>query len=211
MYTFPFLLLTADDVRNGNIADMFDEEISQHLASRKSFFETLPDELPVEHLQDILSIEVLLGNIFSDMCKCNMNILSSDLPEMDIWRVRERVKRLLTLLRRKSVDLIHPFDNFTFSDKVKKHDLWEDNDAIFSGQPENWNALVLTRISEIHQNVTRFANEMTPRLLVYNQVLKQSDSVDKEREAMDKIEKMVDTTRSIGREVKDYLRLIGSL
>lgn len=223
MYQYPFLLLTADDIRNSSIADMIEDEMTENTTIKNEFYTSLPSELPKKVLYDLLEIDNTMANIFVEIFRSNMNVLDSKMPDIDVWRVKDKLKRLLTILRRKCPDITHPFDDFLFSDKIRKIDLWEDNKAFNKETPSEWNAIFLNRISDIHRHMYRLVNILEPRVLVFNQVLSApsnstsstsssfSSYSESSSDVMNSIGKILETCRIMHREVKDYTRLIDSL
>ena len=111
MYYYPFLLLTEDDVRNATIADLLDDQALESIALKKALYNSLPDNMPIRALYDLLDIEAVMNKLLCDILRANVNVLKKTLPDIDNWRVKDKLKRSLTMLRRKSVDILHTYDD----------------------------------------------------------------------------------------------------
>ena len=200
MYQFPFLLLTSDEVRNNVLADMINDELETYKISERKFIDELPDSIAKKPLIDLADTEIILTQLLLDTFRSRMNVLNSELPEIDYWRLKDKVKKLLTVMRRKSSELIHHSSDCKFIDLVKKVEMWEDAKLFTSKTPIEWNQTVLNRISDIHHNVHNYIETAT-RNCVHNQnpqIIFMSGQI-------------LEVMRVICREYKEYLRLIDSL
>lgn len=214
MYYYPLLLLTSDDVRNNSLADMFQDELSESNSLKNVLYESLEnDKVQKKSLYDLLEIENIISKSILDVFRSNMNILNSDLPAIDIWRIREKTKRLLTILRRKCQDLLHPFDNYTFADNLTKSELWEDSVVLGSEtDTQLWNSTVLKRISDIHHYLSKLVDSLEKRVLVGNITLEsQNEEFIKTQEIISNLGVISEATRVIYKEIKDYIRLVDHL
>lgn len=216
MYQFPLLLLTEDDVRNSALADMFEDELIDTVKIQKALYDSLMENMPIRSLYDLMEINVIMTKILCDIFRSHMNVLNKELPEIDIWRVKERLKRTLTIIRRKSTDILHTYDDYLFGDTLRKTELWEDNPSVKSSKPYEWNANFLNRISDIHKHMHRLTITIEPRLLVKTQQLKSLENQDDTAvndytETINSLPKILEACRGIHKEIKDYVRLIDSL
>jgi len=202
MYWFPFLSITSDDVRNAAIADIFEDELSESQRLKNEFYSSLHESGVPQHkaLFDLLELERLNSTTMLDIFRTNFTVLEAQLPDIDVWRIREKTKRLLTFLRLKGKEIIHPFDDFSFSDKLRKPDLWEDNTIFRDAPPQQWNTIILNRISDIHHHLSKLVEHLEKRILT---------GID--LETTTNTGAYLESTRSITREIKDYTRLINSL
>ena len=225
MYQYPFLLLTQDDVRNSAIADMFDDEMTDSADMKKKLYALLPDDAPIRALYDLLDMEVTITKMFCDVFRSNMAVFNKQLHDMDTWRIKERLKRTLTIMRRKSGDVLHKFDHYAFADSLHKQDLWEDSPTKKRSSPIDWNGNFLNRVSDIHRHVSRGIAAVEPRLMLQTCQLKsQSEDATSDpnnpktsevnadyMDYVSRIPVMLEAMRTIHREVKDYVRLVDSL
>jgi len=210
MYQYPLLLLTGDDVRNATLADLLEDEMIDTTKLKKKFYDNLTDDMPLRNLYDLVEIEVIMTKMICDIFRSHMNVMHKDLPNMDRWRLKERLKRTLTIVRRRCSDILHTFDDYSFGDTLRKLELWEENCSRKDSTPEEWNANFLNRVSDIHRHLFRYITVIEPRLLVRNQQLKTSDGSEYD-DAVNSISKTLEACRTIYKEIKDYVRLVDSL
>jgi hypothetical protein len=215
MYYFPFLLLTEDDIRNGTIADLFEDDMIDTLAYKKLLYESLPDDMPIRSLTDLSDIQLTVNKILCETLRSNMNVLKKPLPEIDNWRIKDKLKRSLTMLRRKCADILHTYDNYTFSDLLRKPDMWEDHPHFHVTRPIDWNTVFLNRISDIHRHVCKLVEILEIKLLLKNVMLKKTEynetNLTNDTNLMNSTAKILEACRFIHRETKEYIRLIDSL
>src|SRR5690242_14634433 len=114
MYQYPFLLLTEDDARNSALADLIEDDMLETSMLKKDLYSRLPDSIDVKKLYDLLEIQVIMTKMLCDIFRSHMNVLLHDLPEIDIWRIKEKLKRTLTITRRKCADILHNYDGYAF-------------------------------------------------------------------------------------------------
>lgn len=217
MYQFPFLLLTEDDARNSALADLIEDDLLETNILKKNLYKRLPNELQIKSLYDLLAIQDIMTKILCEIFRSHMNVLNKDLPEINVWRIKEKLKRTLTITRRKSADILHNYDGYAFGDTLRKLDLWEDHPVLKGTKPHEWNANFLNRISDIHRHMYRLCIVLEDLLLLQNQQLKTSDD---KSDTLDKLDhnvitnslgKILDACRAIHKEVRDYVRLVDSL
>jgi len=217
MYQFPFLLLTSDDVRNANIADLLEDETADYVQMKRELYSALPNDVfPTKPLHELVELEIIMSKMLCDVFRTNLNVLKTELTGMDNYRIKEKLKRVFTILRRKSADILHHYDEYLFSDTLRKLDLWEDNPVLKTGKPADWNSQFLNRISDIHRHLCRLVVVVEHKLLIKQQQL--SPEVDRNKTLfkddeviVGNIPKIVETCNIIKKEVKDYLRLVDSL
>jgi hypothetical protein len=214
MYQYPFLLLTEDDVRNSTIADMIEEDMLETSLLKKNLYNRLPDSIDVKKLYDLLEIQVIMTKMLCDFFRSHMNVLHRDLPEIDIWRIKEKLKRTLTVTRRNCADLLHNYDGYVFGDTLRKLDLWEDHPVLRDAKPQKWNNHFLNRISDIHRHMYRLCLVLEDILLLQNQQLKSVDNKGRDNQDhianINSLGKITEACRTIHKEVKDYIRLVDS-
>lgn len=211
MYYYPFLLLSDDDIRNSTMADLIEGEMHDDKKLKEEFYRVLPDDLPKKVLYDLLDIQNTITLILLDTFRCNLNILSTNLGEAKIWQVKEKLKRLLAMLRRKCSEIMYPIEELTFFDIVSKTEKWEESKIFAEISPAEWNSLFLTRLSDIHRYVSKLVEVLEPQVLVKNHLLK-SPSVDTNRNIeITTVGHVLETCRLMYKEVKEYILLIDSL
>lgn len=222
MYYFPYLLLSKNDTRNNNIAESLEEELGVMLSLKKSFYQSLPQEL-IKPLYDLLEIMTHNEKILINLFRTNLNIISEELPQIDIFRIRDRLMKLLIIMRIKSKDLLHNLDDiFTFSDIVRKQELWEGfplfkKEIVDIETVVEWNNLLLQRLSNIHENIYKLFFILEPILLTIifsvslSQNSLQNDKIFNETGIIHKIPEMVSAITIIYTETLIYTKLLNSL
>lgn len=222
MYYFPYLLLSKNDTRNNNIAESLEEELGVMLSLKKSFYQSLPQEL-IKPLYDLLEIITHNEKILINLFRTNLNIISEELPQIDIFRIRDRLMKLLIIMRIKSKDLLHNLDDiFTFSDIVRKQELWEGfplfkKEIVDIETVVEWNNLLLQRLSNIHENIYKLFFILEPILLTIifsvslSQNSLQNDKIFNETGIIHKIPEMVSAITIIYTETLIYTKLLNSL
>lgn len=218
MYHYPLLLLTADDIRNNAIADLLEDDLHLYVATKKQLYSTLPDTFVYKkQLYDNLEFRKISEQMLFDVFRSNMNVLTTTLPDIDNWRIKDKLKRMLTVMRRKSQDFIYPHDDdWNFSDKLNKSDLWEGHDSFTAkdGTPSQMNSVLLNRLSDVHKHVYKIAETCELRIYERNICLTNPDKSrmsDETISMIDNVGKMTESLRSINKELKEYIRLVDSL
>jgi cob(I)alamin adenosyltransferase len=219
MYSYPFLLMTMDDIRNASLADMFEDELLDTLKWKTEFYESLPESFPKRALHDLKEIEATITKILLEIFRSHMNILSTKLPAIDVYRVREKLKRLLIMMRRKGVEIMHEYDTeYTFADTVRKLDKWEEHESMRGDNVSDANSVFLNRVSDIHHHLSRLVENMEPRLLIFSQV--SSLPEEQANHALEHVSNLTSSTdiskiaevcRILYKEIKEYIRLVDSL
>jgi hypothetical protein len=215
MYFFPFMLLTNDVISNNKFADIFLEEFLETEQEEKDLYLTLPDETFTKTLYDLLDLEKLITCFLIDVFRTNFKVLVEEMPQMDRWRIKDQIKRSLTQMRKLSVHLIHPYDtSYFFIDLTRKFEAWDGN-QIFSNdnKPVEWNQIFINRISDIHRNLEKLIKVLRTRVLIKGRTLLPTSQplalLGEETEKS--LGSIIESTRSIYRPIRDYLRLINSL
>ena len=199
MYFYPILLLSDDDLRNKALASMFKEQLASS-QGKKAFFTSGTDNIPCDDLLDLSHIEAIMTMMLVEIFHTNMNILKKEeeLPQIDIWRIKTKAKRLLSTIRRKcEKELVHDSSPLQFIELMDGgDDMW----ICLDNSADRCNQLVLKRISDVHQNVSAFV-EYTRYIKLMNM----------DTEMSTEIKLVLESMRAIGREVKDYMKLVNSL
>ncbi len=195
MYYYPFLLLTDNTVRNRSIAELLANEQKKEVSVKQTIYDSLPAAAQHKALYDLLELEKSLTNTLCDVLRADYTVLSTILPKIDHWRLEEKAKRLLAVTKTKAHTLTHSYSdiNMLLNERVD----WGDAPA---NTPSEWNDLVLSRISDVHRHVTSFLDNV--RITV---------QTGQDAESMSSVVKFLEDWRAIGREVKEYTRLVSSL
>lgn len=156
VYTFPIWLLTDDDTRNGDVADMIEEDLESFLEIKKNFYSSLEGTVhDIKELHDLLEIQRISTLMLLKLFRSNLNIFNSALPEIDVVRIKDRAKQTLGVWRRESFNMGHPFGDGSFFEVVHKPNKWDDHTKFTDGtqEPLDWNGIVLSRFSDIHRHL----------------------------------------------------------
>jgi hypothetical protein len=119
-------------------------------------------------------------------------------------------------MRRKCGDMFHTYDNYVFSDLLRKQDMWEDHPSLKILKPNEWNTVFLNRISDVHRHMCQFVQVVEPKLLLKNVMLKRQEEEaplmsHDDTGLMNSTSKILEGCRFLHREAKEYTRLIDSL
>jgi hypothetical protein len=226
MYTYPYLLITLDNVRNVAIANLLEEESNREMEYKKQMYENLSDTTVIKELYRLIDINNVMNKMLIDVLQSHITIFfissytsssSLSMSEMDVWRVKERLKRLLTLMRKRCEDLYHNLDNDTFFEKsgvpgqsfaniVKDVDEWEGAVNIPGSLPNVWNTIFLKRLSDIHKHMYILTNSLETYILHNRQMSTLTSMITTDyTNLIDNLDKTVDACRVIHGEVKNYL------
>ena len=112
MYYYPFWLLTPDETRNLSVADRIEEELDRFARQRLAFWTELEDQnlQPAEtkeSFEGLLDIQREIDGMYLDVARCNLAVLNGPLPQVDHFRIKDKVKKLMGSLRRRCIDLDH--------------------------------------------------------------------------------------------------------
>jgi hypothetical protein len=148
-------------------------------------------------LYDLLDLEKALTSTLCDVLRADYNVLTTSLPKIDHWRLEEKAKRLLAIIHTKAKTLTHAYSDSSFATLLADGDKWGESEV---NVPSEWNDLVLARVSDVHKHVTRFVDNV--RVSVH---------IGEDAETINSIGSFLEAWRTIGREVKEYARLVSSL
>ena len=195
MYYYPFYLLTDNAVRNRNIAELLTTEQKKEMAVKKALYDSLPAAAQHKALYDLLELEKALTATLCDVLRADYQVFGTTLPKIDHWRVEEKAKRLLAVIKLKVRTLTHQYSDASFliGDQVQ----WGD---VPVATPSAWNDLVLVRVADIHRHVSSFIDNV--RITV---------QTGQDAESMSSVGRFLEDWRAIAREVKEYTRLVSSL
>ncbi len=195
MYYYPFYLLTDNASRNRSIAELLATEQKKEVSAKRALYDSLPEAAQHKALYDLLELEKALTGTLCDVLRADYSVLTTALPKIDHWRLEEKAKRLLAVIKSKARTLTHQFGDFgtITGDNVQ----WGDTPV---ASPNDWNNLVLVRVADIHRHVTGFLDNV--RITV---------QTGQDAESMSSVVRFLEEWRSIAREVKDYTRLVASL
>ena len=179
---------------------MFQKE----LVHKKEYKRDLYDSISLDHfpslqkkiLYDLLELEILNDNILIDVFGINLTVFDTNFIETDVWRLREKSKRILSLFQHYSSTTIHLFDTYDFALLVNSNSDWQ----IIDNSPIRWNNLVLKRISDIHRHYFLFINGIENSIIIGTNISEYG-----------RISELFEALKIIGREIKEYLRLIESM
>lgn len=155
-YFYPLWLLTIDDARNSQLADLFETEIEEFVIQKTKFYDSLGGtQYHSKALYDLLTIQQLATNMLVRLFRSNLNVLNSTLPTIDVVRIKEKTKNVLGAWKTSCLNITHPFDNSQFIDTILKHEKWDGHPKLTleTGEPVDWNGIILSRLSDIHRNL----------------------------------------------------------
>lgn len=204
-YTYPVWSLTVDDSRNNQLADMQEESLGTFYTSKRHYYDTLQGTLHHNSsLYELLDVLHIASTMVIELFRCNLNVLNTTLPEIDIHRIRNVSKRTLGVWRHRSSDLAFPFSLGNLIDLTYHPERWDAHKSFTEyGDPKDWNGVVLSRLSDIHKQ----ANDMF--------VMGEARCLLNRPEDADFIrsigESVLPAMQAIHREFKDYTRIINSL
>jgi hypothetical protein len=172
-YTFPIWLLTHNDAHNHQVADMIEEDLESFIAMKKQFYSSLEGtHAYVQELHDLLRVFQISQELLITIFRTNVNIVNSQLPHIDVIRLKDRTKSTLSVWRHNCNDIVHPYSSSSFIDIIFNANRWDMHDKFTTkdGTPADWNGIVLSRLSDIHRNVSELFVHGESRLLVGREV-----------------------------------------
>ncbi|KAJ3032283.1 hypothetical protein HDV00_007720 [Rhizophlyctis rosea] len=228
MFTFPMLSLTADENRNRHIGGLLETEASSTFKQRRAFYEGLAGDATIDS-RSLFTVDAAEREIYGalvNIFKMKISSLQGDMPEIDVWRVREKSKRVLGLMRKHISDVAHVIGPPTsFVEKLANATEWEEN-SVFSvsgdGSEDDrgddmmaqLNSLILSRFSDIHHAIHGWARwaEMT-LLCPARHAHYQGDDTHSniQRVTVESAEMVLGSVRIACREMMDYVRLVNHL
>lgn len=204
-YTFPIWLLTVDDVRNNQIADMLEDTFDSYKAQKEAFYDSLEGTL-FHHkaLYDLLEMQTVATKMLLEIFRCNINVLHTELPEIDVYRLRNISKHALAVWRSESKQIVHQLSDDNLLDSIHHPNKWDEHPKFSeNGEPVDWNGIVLSRLSEIHRHIHDLSTHVEGRILLN----RQGDA--------DLVRRITDNTlpslRLIFQELQSYCRLVNSI
>ena len=201
MYYYPFWLLTPDETRNASVADRLEEESDRFVEERSELFGLLKDPETKGSLESLTEFQKEADAMFFCVARCNLSILASPLPQVDHLRIKDKIKKLMSSLRRRCVDFDHPWQTAAWADDVYSSGKWEGSSAFTTDDPCAWNSVFLARLSALHHHLYLLRTALEPRLLAG--LNGNSGSVN--------VTQVLNTCRKISSLVKEYSRFIDSL
>lgn len=169
IYYYPIWLLTVDDNRNSTLADLFESDMELFLEEKRQFYDSLMGtQYHHKALYELLEVQRLSSLMLIKVFRANLNILNSNLPTMDVYRLKDKTKNLLATWRVKGEHIVHPYDNSIFTDVLRKSEKWDSHPklAIEAGDPVDWNGIILSRLSDIHKTLHELFNHGESRILI---------------------------------------------
>lgn len=167
-YTYPVYQITSDDARNSQIADLIEDSLDIFIDAKTRFYDEFKDtEYHEKALYDLLEVERMATQMLVRMFRTNLNTLNSSMPQIDVIRYRDKCKIILGIWRAQSGFSVHPFGDGYFVDLVHKPEKWEQHPKFGEegGSPADWNGIVLSRLSDIHKNISDLFTFAEGRLL----------------------------------------------
>lgn len=164
LYSYPFYLITADQARNTSVYSKMLNEMYQYLDSKEiKVNEIVADNPSINsgHLASIIAIEKNITKLLLLALSANYEVLNSELPTMDKYRMKEKAKQLLATSRTFLRSLMTPYyTSFEMHDLIANNDDWDSN-AVFktaSSSVSDMNSVVLMKMSLIHRHVSYTLN-----------------------------------------------------
>lgn len=199
MYFYPFLVLTSNHSRNKKIADTLQEETFDYINMKKKLFERLSEENK-NFLYELLEIYKINNSILINVFNTNMTSININLIPIDLFRLKEKLVKLLKILRNKCLSI-------KFSDEYGIHlpssvEEWEESHFLNSSNGSDWNNLCLQRLSDIHAYIFKHLEIVEYKILVTGNI---GTSISHQ------IPDIIEIMKLIHKEIKDYLKFIESL
>lgn len=194
MYYFPFWLLTSDDARNAAVADRIEEAADDW--DRRMISECHVDVEPA--LSKLMELRRAVDSIYLQVARTKLSAAGAALPLIDHSRFQDAVRRLLSSIRRRSVETQHEWTVPAFGDILSKPSEWENSHELDSGTPADWNAVAVRRLSDVHRNFHDLCELVRIRVLQYN-------------EPPGDMEASLRATRRVNDAVADYCRFLRCL
>jgi hypothetical protein len=198
MYFDPFNLLTSDIILNKQYANIFKNTCLELKNQKVEFYNSLTNfEIQSKVLMDLLELELVNTSILIDIFNSKWTNVCTKLLDIDISRLKEKSRKTLILVRNKFQDTFHIFDapdtaSFLSDDSNWIIDYTRDT-------PEIWNDTILKRIAFFYKHVDTLVYYMEKHTLCNKHV-----------QGVDLI-LFITHTRTVSREIREYLRLVSSL
>lgn len=198
MYMFPFLLISTDTERNRNLAAMFSRKQEENLEKKRHFYELLHvPELEQKLLQNLIFLDHQNGLILIECLRANVVGISGQIQELDKWRLHEKAKRLLQILRKKCYETLNVFDDTEFTNLILQDNIWK---LDVNGNHVTWNNEILNRIASVHGHLYNLIDNAEKSVLAKQNV----------SEIAGKFDLINLDLKCIHEEIKSYLKLIES-
>ena len=193
MYFSPLLLLTSDLNHNKKIARIVSSNF-QHFKTRNlKLYETTTTQ-DLQSLHVILYIESLLLKIYIDASQCNFNTVNKPklLPQIDEWRLREKIKKILSTIKRACIETVNIYDSSTNLEKIQGDSEWD-----LPSDPDFWHVSVMEKFAtRIHMCISFLEKDIL---------------LGKNNEMQNKLDDIVKSTENIHGQLKEYIRLVNSI
>lgn len=203
-------MLTEDEIRNNSIADLLEEEAERIETEWKEIVIALDEKIQKKTLYELFEMQKIMSKVLSETFRSKLVKLSNGSSEIQQYQTKERMKRLIALLRTRSEELIHPFDDYQFSDKVRKKDVWENSPIFRQNDLSLCVGLLTSRLSEIHYNIFKLTEKFTFYIITEPQTLNNFQH-SKYNDTIRRIGHYLEVCRSIQKELFDYYHFINNL
>lgn len=210
MFAHPLLLLTANGERNRRIAEILEAEVQHEYSTKASYYGDLPSQkFDVAALVNLCAMEKSMCVLVVAAFRTKLDSLNLDLPDIDFWRLKEKVKKCLSSIRRTSAGITHVFDDGDFTAKVGEHESWDEHPSFTNAASNDrarliqWNALLLNRVSDVHRALHYWISDRERRLLI-------ASSPD-QRLPAGADEVIAELIRTVTRELNEYYRMVNGL
>lgn len=171
LYSYPFYLITADQARNSSVYSKLLNEMYQYLDNKETKVNELVTANPsinIGHLTTVMEIEKNITKLLLLALSANYEVLNSELPTMDKYRMKEKAKQLLAAARSYLHVLMTPYyTSFEMHDLIANNDDW-DSHSVFKSSTStvsDMNSVVLMKMSLIHRHVTYTLNAIEQYVL----------------------------------------------
>lgn len=160
LYSYPFYLITADQARNTSVYSKMLNEMYQYLDNKETKVNELLAANPsinIGHLTAVMAIEKNITKLLLLALSANYEVLNSELPTMDKYRMKEKAKQLLATARNYLRSLMTPYyTSFEMHDLIAKNDDWDSHPVFKSSTTtvSDMNSVVLMKMSLIHRHVS---------------------------------------------------------
>lgn len=198
MYYYPVFLLTEDAARNRTLADLLASEQKRDIAMKTRLYDSLPAAAQHKAFYDLLELEKSMTGVLVDIFRADYNVLNTSLPEIDHWRLQEKAKRLLAIMKSKGESLVHPYQEESYLEMFREARKWGDWPKVPT--PSEWNDIILGRVSDLHRHVSGLIDNVRTAL-----------HFGEDAETIASVVTFLEAWRAMAREVKDYTRLVSSL
>ena len=191
MHFNPFLYLSSDHEKNKILYNNLNNEFEVYNQNKMKLYEKINQN---KVLYDILYIESMLQTIFKEVCNININIFDTTIQEIDVWRLREKTKKILSILKRECTNTIHEYDNYSFVTVVQQE--W---DIDTKKDPMYWNKDILDKISFYFNHIYNFS-DLTEKYILANFPTEMTSQISDIKQSVQVVLK----------ETRDYSKLVYS-